>query len=55
MPGRLSPGQAPQCVDFELSRCTDDPAAYILRISWTSADDHLKGFRGGELVAGFLA
>jgi hemoglobin len=47
--------RAPQCVDFELSRCTDEPAAYILRITWTSAEDHLKGFRGGDLFPEFLA
>ncbi|AEV85339.1 antibiotic biosynthesis monooxygenase [Actinoplanes sp. SE50] len=46
---------APQCVDYELSRCVDEPAAYLLRITWTSAEDHLKGFRGGELFPGFLA
>ena len=44
--------QAPQCVDYELSRCTDEPSAYILRITWTSADDHLKGFRHGDLFPG---
>ncbi|MEV4351133.1 antibiotic biosynthesis monooxygenase [Actinoplanes sp. NPDC049596] len=47
--------QAPQCVDYELSRCTDDPTAYILRITWTSARDHLEGFRGGDLFPAFLA
>ena len=46
--------QATQCADYELSRCTDEPAAYILRITWTSPDDHLKGFRGGELFPRFL-
>lgn len=46
---------APQCVDFELSRCADEPQVYILRITWTSADDHLKGFRTGDLFPGFLA
>jgi hemoglobin len=46
---------APQCVDYELSRCADEPDVYILRITWTSADDHLKGFRGGDLFPGFLA
>ncbi|MCX4095518.1 group II truncated hemoglobin [Nocardia sp. alder85J] len=46
---------APQCVDYELSRCVDEPAAYILRITWTSADDHLRGFRGGERFAEFFA
>ncbi|GAA2713946.1 globin domain-containing protein [Actinoplanes palleronii] len=47
--------KAPQCGDYELSRCVDDPAAYVLRITWTSADDHLRGFRGGELFPVFLA
>lgn len=46
---------APQCVDFELSRCVDDPGAYILRIGWTSGPDHLDGFRGGPHFPGFLA
>ncbi|GLY04579.1 MULTISPECIES: antibiotic biosynthesis monooxygenase [Actinoplanes] len=47
--------QAPQCVDFELSRCTEEPSAYLLRIVWTSPEDHLKGFRTGDLFPGFLA
>ena len=47
--------RASQCVDYELSRCADDRTAYVLRITWTSADDHLQGFRGGELFPGFLA
>ena len=38
---------APQCVDYELSRSVEDPEWYVLRITWTSADDHLRGFRGG--------
>ncbi|MEU8665080.1 antibiotic biosynthesis monooxygenase family protein, partial [Actinoplanes philippinensis] len=46
---------APQCVDYELSRCADEPGVYILRITWTSAEDHLKGFRGGDQFPGFLA
>jgi hemoglobin len=47
--------RAPQCAGYELSRCADEPAVHILRITWTSADDHLKGFRGGDLFPGFLA
>ncbi|MEV0586880.1 antibiotic biosynthesis monooxygenase [Nonomuraea sp. NPDC050310] len=47
--------QAPQCVDYELSRCVDEPACYTLRITWTSAQDHLEGFRRGELFPAFLA
>jgi hemoglobin len=48
-------GKAPQCVDYELSRCVDEPDHYILRITWTSARDHIEGFRGGEHFAAFFA
>src|SRR3712207_851142 len=43
------------CVDYELSRSVDEPACHVLRITWTSAEDHLQGFRGGELFPEFLA
>jgi hemoglobin len=46
---------AEQCVDYELSRCDDDQEAYILRIVWTSAEDHLTGFRRGAHFPPFLA
>jgi len=46
---------APQCVDYELTRCEEEPTAYILRIRWTSTDEHMKGFRGGEHFAEFFA
>ncbi|WP_019927741.1 group II truncated hemoglobin [Nocardia sp. BMG111209] len=47
--------KAPECVDYELSRCVDDPGSYILRITWTSVADHLRGFRGGAHFAEFFA
>jgi hemoglobin len=47
--------RAPQCVDYELSRSADEPACHVLRITWTSAADHLQGFRGGDLFPAFLA
>ncbi|MEU0002980.1 antibiotic biosynthesis monooxygenase [Streptomyces sp. NPDC006314] len=46
---------SPQCVDFELARCEEDPAFFVLRITWTSTADHLEGFRRSELFAPFLA
>ncbi|MBH0779324.1 group II truncated hemoglobin [Nocardia bovistercoris] len=46
---------APQCVDYELSRCVDEPECYVLRITWTSVDDHLQGFRRGEHFVAFFA
>jgi truncated hemoglobin YjbI len=47
--------RAPQCVDYELSRCVDEPDCHVLRITWASAEDHLQGFRGGALCPEFLA
>ena len=47
--------RAPQCVDYELTRCVDEPACHVLRIRWTSAKDHLQAFRGGDLFPEFLA
>ncbi|WP_037683768.1 group II truncated hemoglobin [Streptomyces griseus] len=46
---------SPQCVDYELSRCEEDTDRYILRITWTSTEDHLQGFRTSELFPPFLA
>ena len=36
---------APQCVDYELSRCVEEAGTYILRITWTSAEAHLREVR----------
>jgi hemoglobin len=45
---------APQCLGYQLSRCTEDPTSYILQIEWTSEDDHLKGFRQSEQFKRFF-
>ena len=46
---------APQCVDYELARCEEDFEHYVLRITWTSTEDHIEGFRKSDLFPGFLA
>ncbi|WP_030929837.1 group II truncated hemoglobin [Streptomyces sp. NRRL S-646] len=46
---------APQCVDYELARCEEDFEHYVLRITWTSTEDHMKGFRSSDLFSDFLA
>jgi truncated hemoglobin YjbI len=46
---------SPHCVDYELTRCEEDFAHFILRITWTSAEDHLQGFRTSDLFPAFLA
>jgi len=46
---------APQCVDYELARCEEDFEHYVLRITWTSTEDHMEGFRSSDLFPDFLA
>jgi quinol monooxygenase YgiN len=36
---------SPHCLGFELTQGAEDPAAFVLRIEWDSAEGHLKGFR----------
>ncbi|MFI6482549.1 group II truncated hemoglobin [Nonomuraea sp. NPDC050663] len=48
-------GKAPQCLDYELSKCVDEPDHYILRIVWTSAQGHMEGFRKSEHFREFFA
>ncbi len=43
------------CVDYELSRCVDEPGRYILRICWESADGHMQGFRRSPEFGAFFA
>ena len=42
------------CVRYELTRCSEDPSRYVLRIEWDSAEGHLQGFRGSPEFRGFL-
>jgi hemoglobin len=47
--------KAPQCVEYELTRCAEEPGAYVLRIVWTSTRDHLEGFRKSAEFEAFFA
>ena len=33
------------CKAYELSECEEEPGVFILRIEWTSTEDHMNGFR----------
>ncbi|MEE4422855.1 putative quinol monooxygenase [Streptomyces bugieae] len=46
---------APECLGYDLAHGVEEPEHYILRIEWTSVEDHLKGFRGGPHFPTFLA
>lgn len=46
---------SPFCLGYELGRCAEEAGVYVLRIRWTSAHDHLQGFRRSEHFGPFLA
>jgi quinol monooxygenase YgiN len=46
---------SPHCERYEIARCTEDPAAYTVRIEWDSADGHMQGFRGSPQFRTFFA
>jgi quinol monooxygenase YgiN len=52
---------APECMGYELTVCEEDPNSYILRIEWSSIEEHLQGFRKGphfppffKAIGGFI-
>ncbi len=47
--------RSPQCLDYELARCVEEPELFTLRITWESIDAHLQGFRGGPEFRSFFA
>lgn len=46
--------QSPYALGYELSQCSDDATQFIVRIEWTSADDHMSGFRGSPEFRAFF-
>lgn len=42
------------CLGYELSQCEEEPDRFILRIQWTSTDDHMGKFRKSEEFKAFL-
>ena len=42
------------CLGYDLSRCVEEPDRYILRIQWTSTEDHLEKFRTSKEFQQFL-
>ena len=42
------------CYAYELSQCLEDEENFILRIEWTSTEDHMNGFRKSPDFPQFL-
>lgn len=46
---------SPYCRGFEVIRGVEERDKYIVRIHWTSVDDHLQKFRSSEEFKSFFA
>jgi len=47
--------RSPYCDHYDLCQCVEDQSQFIIRIRWTSADDHLNRFRGSDDFREFFA
>jgi quinol monooxygenase YgiN len=45
----------PRCLGYDLARGVEEPDRFVVRIEWTSVDDHLQGFRRSPGFATFFA
>lgn len=45
---------SPECLGWDLRRCSDDGACFILRLEWRSRSAHLEGFRKSPAFGTFL-
>jgi quinol monooxygenase YgiN len=43
------------CTAYELTECEEEAGQFILRIEWTSTEEHLNGFRKSEIFPVFFA
>ena len=43
------------CEQYEFCQCVEDESKFIIHIQWSSAEDHLKRFRGSSEFKAFFA
>ena len=43
------------CIVYELTECEEEAGQFILRIEWTSTEEHLNGFRKSKIFPSFFA
>lgn len=46
--------QSSYCESYEFCQCVEDLSKFIIRIQWTSAEDHMQGFRGSKEFKAFF-
>ncbi len=47
--------EASQCERYEVSRGVEEPENFVVRIEWTSLEDHEHEFRGSAAFGQFFA
>jgi heme-degrading monooxygenase HmoA len=47
--------EAPECLAYEVAHGVEEPAHYVVRIEWSSVEDHEQGFRRSAGFAPFFA
>jgi heme-degrading monooxygenase HmoA len=45
---------SPYCLSYEMIHGVDEAQRYMIRIHWTSVDDHLNGFRKSKEFGSFF-
>lgn len=43
------------CLSYEISECEEEAGLFVVRIEWTSADEHITGFRKSSLFPEFFS
>lgn len=46
--------EAPQCERYEVSRGVEEPENFVVRIEWTSLEEHEHDFRGSATFGQFF-
>jgi len=45
----------PRCLSYEIVQGVEEPTRFVVRIEWTSLEDHLEGFRADPAFGEFFA
>ena len=43
------------CLAYEITECEEEPGQFMVRIEWTSTQEHLNGFRKSAVFPPFFA
>jgi len=45
----------PRCLSYDIAQCLEEPSHFVVRIEWSSLEDHLDGFRRDPAFSEFFA